>query len=63
MQSVMTIKAAKLLVDCLETEGVTKVFGLPGEENLDLLEAVRTSSIELIVTRHEQSAVFMAATW
>lgn len=53
--------AANLLVECLEAEGVDKVFAVPGEENLDLLEALRESSIELIITRHEQAAGFMAA--
>ncbi|HEV8601570.1 MAG TPA: acetolactate synthase large subunit [Patescibacteria group bacterium] len=56
------MKAAELLVKCLETEGVKYIFGVPGEENLELVEAIRTSSIKLVVTRHEQSAVFMAAT-
>jgi acetolactate synthase-1/2/3 large subunit len=51
------------MVRCLEAHGVNQVFWLPGEENLDLVEALRTSSIELIVTRNEQSAVFMAATY
>src|SRR3989344_2145712 len=57
-----SMKAAELFVKCLETEGVKYIFGVPGEENLDFLEAVRTSSIKFIVTRHEQAAVFMAAT-
>lgn len=52
---------AVLFVECLEVEGVDKVFAVPGEENLDLLEALRNSSIELITTRHEQAAGFMAA--
>lgn len=56
------MKASDLFVKCLENEGVKYVFGVPGEENLDLLESVRNSSIKLIVTRHEQSAGFMAAT-
>lgn len=54
--------AAALLVKCLENEGVAYIFGVPGEENLDFLDALRTSSIRLIVTRNEQAAVFMAAT-
>jgi len=54
--------AAELLVACLEQEGVTHMFGVPGEENLAFLEALRTSSIRFIVTRHEQAAVFMATT-
>lgn len=53
--------AAKLFVECLEAEGVNRVFAVPGEENLDLLEALRESTIELIITRHEQAAGFMAA--
>lgn len=57
------MNAAKLFVRCLEAEGVERIFGVPGEENLDLLEALRESSIELIVTRHEQPAGFMAAAY
>lgn len=53
---------ATLLVDALENEGVDRIFGVPGEENLDFLEALRTSRIELVLTRHEQAAAFMAAT-
>ena len=55
------VNAARRMVECLEAEGVERVFGVPGEENLDLLEALRESSIELVVTRHEQAAGFMAA--
>lgn len=55
-------KTSDLLVRALEREGVEIVFGIPGEENLDLLESLRTSSIRLIPTRHEQAAGFMAAT-
>jgi acetolactate synthase-1/2/3 large subunit len=57
------IKASDLFVRALENEGVEYVFGVPGEENLDLLESIRTSTIELILTRHEQGAGFMAATY
>ncbi|HWO08788.1 MAG TPA: acetolactate synthase large subunit, partial [Polyangiaceae bacterium] len=57
------MKASDLLVRALEHEGVNTVFGLPGEENLDLLESLRTSKIQLVVTRHEQGAGFMAATY
>ncbi len=57
------MKAATLFVKALEAEGVHSIFGVPGEENLDLVEALRESSIRLIVTRHEQAAGFMAATW
>jgi acetolactate synthase-1/2/3 large subunit len=56
------MKAAELFVRALENEGVECVFGIPGEENLDFLEALRKSKIKLIVTRHEQAAGFMAAT-
>jgi len=57
------MKGADLLVKCLENEGVEYVFGYPGEENLDLLESLRTSKIKFILTRHEQAAGFMAATY
>ncbi len=54
------MNTAELLVHCLENEGVEYVFGLPGEENLHVLEALRHSSIQFITTRHEQGAAFMA---
>jgi len=54
------MNTAELLVRCLENEGVRYVFGLPGEENLHVLEALRHSSIQFITTRHEQGAAFMA---
>ncbi len=57
------MKASDLFVRCLEKEGVEYVFAVPGEENLDLLESIRESTIQLVVTRHEQSAGFMAATY
>ena len=57
------MNGAELLVQCLENEGVTTIFGIPGEENLAFLEALRTSNIRLILTRHEQAAGFMAATY
>jgi acetolactate synthase-1/2/3 large subunit len=57
------MKASDLLVKCLQCEGVEFVFGIPGEENLDLLDSLSRSSIKLIVTRHEQGAGFMAATY
>jgi acetolactate synthase-1/2/3 large subunit len=57
------MKASNLFVKQLEEEGVEYIFGLPGEENLDLLESLRTSSIKVIITRHEQAAAFMAATY
>ena len=55
-------KGSDLLVAALENEGVDRIFGVPGEENLDVVESLRTSRIELILTRHEQAAGFMAAT-
>lgn len=57
------MKASDLFVHALENEGVEYIFGVPGEENLDLVESLRTSKIKLIVTRHEQVAGFMAATF
>ncbi|MCZ6839968.1 MAG: acetolactate synthase large subunit [Alphaproteobacteria bacterium] len=57
------IRASDLLVKALENEGVEYIFGVPGEENLDFLDSLRTSSIRLILTRHEQGAGFMAATY
>jgi acetolactate synthase-1/2/3 large subunit len=54
------MKAAELIVKCLENEGVQYIFGLPGEENMDLLEALLDSSIRFVMTRHEQGAAFMA---
>ncbi|MDR5799881.1 acetolactate synthase large subunit [Caballeronia sp. LP006] len=56
------MKASDLFVRALENEGVDRIFAVPGEENLDVVESLRKSSIQLIVTRHEQSAAFMAAT-
>lgn len=55
-------KGSDLLVSALENEGVTRIFGVPGEENLALLESLRKSAIDFVVTRHEQAAGFMAAT-
>ncbi|MCK7593153.1 acetolactate synthase large subunit [Pseudomarimonas salicorniae] len=57
------MKASDLFMRALEAEGVEYIFGIPGEENLDLLESLRTSSVKLILTRHEQGAGFMAATY
>jgi acetolactate synthase-1/2/3 large subunit len=56
------MNGAELLVSALENEGVQQIFGIPGEENLAFLDAMRRSSIKLVVTRHEQAAAFMAAT-
>ena len=56
-------KGSDLLVAALENEGVERVFAVPGEENLDVVESLRSSRIELVVMRHEQPAGFMAATY
>lgn len=56
-------KGSDLLVAALENEGVECIFAIPGEENLDVLESLRQSSIKLVLTRHEQAAGFMAATY
>jgi len=55
-------KGSDLLVAALEHEGVDRIFGVPGEENLDVVESLRNSKIQLVLTRHEQAAAFMAAT-
>ena len=55
-------KGSDLLVAALENEGVDRIFGVPGEENLDVVESLRNSKIQLVLTRHEQAAAFMAAT-
>ena len=57
------MKASDLFIKALENEGVKYIFGLPGEENLDFLHSLKSSSIKLILTRHEQGAAFMAATY
>ena len=57
------MKASDLFVKALENEGVEYIFGIPGEENLDLLNSLKASSIKLVITRHEQAAGFMAATY
>ena len=49
---------AQVLVDCLEAEGVDVMFGIPGEETLDLMFAIRDSHIRFIPVRHEQGAAF-----
>ncbi len=54
------MKAAQLFVKCLENEGVKYIFGIPGEENLDMMDALLDSEIQFITTRHEQGAAFMA---
>ena len=57
------MKTSDLFVKALENEGVEYIFGIPGEENLDFLDSLQSSSIQLILTRHEQGAGFMAATY
>ncbi len=57
------MKASDLFVESLEKEEVEYIFGIPGEENLDFLNSLRDSKIRLILTRHEQAAGFMAATY
>jgi len=54
------MKASDLFVRCLENEGVEYIFGIPGEENLDVMDSMIGSSIKFITTRHEQGAAFMA---
>ena len=54
------MKASDLLVKCLENEGVRYIFGIPGEENIDILDSLLDSKIQFIPTRHEQGAAFMA---
>ncbi|MGB3711423.1 MAG: acetolactate synthase large subunit [Erythrobacter sp.] len=59
-----TRKASDVFIDCLEAEGCEYIFGVPGEENLDLLDSLgKSDKIKLILTRHEQGAGFMAATY
>jgi len=53
MDELKDIKASDLFVKALENEGVEYIFGVPGEENLDLVESLRTSKIKLVLTRHE----------
>lgn len=54
------VRAAELLVKCLEHEGVEYIFGIPGEENIAVMDALLDSKIEFVITRHEQAAAFMA---
>jgi acetolactate synthase-1/2/3 large subunit len=54
------MKASDLFVKCLENEGVEYIFGIPGEENLDVMDSMIGSKIKFITTRHEQGAAFMA---
>jgi acetolactate synthase I/II/III large subunit len=53
-------KASEVFVECLEAEGVRYVFGIPGEETLDLSESLFDSSIEFVPVRHEQGGAYMA---
>src|SRR4030095_12083328 len=55
-----SMTAAQLLVKCLENEGVEYIFGIPGEENIDIMDALLGSKIKFVTTRHEQGAAFMA---
>ncbi|SEP60624.1 acetolactate synthase, large subunit [Virgibacillus subterraneus] len=57
------MNVAELLVKCMEHEGVEYIFGVPGEENIDVINALYDSTIDFIVTRHETSAAFMAGTY
>lgn len=54
------MKASDLLVRCLENEGVKHIFGIPGEENMDVMDSLLDSTIQFITVRHEQGAAFMA---
>ena len=54
------MKASELFIKCLENEGVEYIFGIPGEENLDVMDALLDSKIKFITTRHEQGGAFMA---
>src|SRR5574344_1067121 len=54
------MNTAEVLVHCLENEGVEYIFGIPGEENLAVMQALKTSKIRFITVRHEQGAAFMA---
>jgi len=54
------MKAAELFVKCLENEGVEYIFGIPGEENIDVMDALLDSPIKFVTTHHEQGAAFMA---
>ena len=53
------MRAAELFVKCLENEGVEYIFGIPGEENIDIMDALLESKIKFVTTRHEQGAAFM----
>ena len=57
------MKASDVIVRCLENEGVRYVFGVPGEEILDIIDSLVDSRIQFVPTRHEQGAAFMADAW
>ena len=63
MVDAQATKASDLFVQALEAQGVEYVFAVPGEENLDMVESLRTSKIRLVLNRHEQGSAFMAATY
>ena len=54
------MKGAELLVRCLENEGVERIFGIPGEENIHVMDVLQDSPVKFVTTRHEQGAAFMA---
>ena len=54
------MRSSDLFAKCLETEGVKYIFGIPGEETLELVDSIISSGIKFITTRHEQGAAFMA---
>ena len=54
------MKASELFVKCLENENVERIYGIPGEENIDVMDALLDSKIQFVTTRHEQGAAFMA---
>jgi len=56
------MRTARLLIDCLRAEGVERVFGIPGEENMDVMDEIYEAGMQFVLTRHEQAAAFMAAT-
>src|SRR3954462_548881 len=58
-----TQSAAELLVRCLENEGVQYIYGIPGEENIDVMDALLSSSVKFVTCHHEQGAAFMADVW
>jgi hypothetical protein len=60
---VRKMKASDLFVKCLEAEGVKRIFGVPGEENADLMLSLMDSDIDFVLCRHEQGAAFMADTY